>query len=244
MEKKELILGRNPVMEYLRSGNTSTCLYISEKAHGRIIDQITAVAKEKKVHIERKEKDFFKKLGPSSSHQGIALEVTGSAAQKNHEFSKGLIHQHKNSSAVLVMLDHLTDPHNVGSIIRSAEALGAAGIITADKQAAGITPTVVKTSAGATAHIAVETVTNVAVTLDEAKKIGWWIMGTTDHGTASLDEVKTIRPLIIVIGSEGSGMKRLTEEKCDFLVNIPLKGQVTSLNASVAAGIVLYEILK
>jgi len=240
MEKKELILGRNPVMEYLRSGSNSTCLYISEKAHGKIIDQIEGHAKAKKIHIERKPKDFFTKLASSSTHQGVALEIR----EKKKTGTGDLITDFSNSNAVLIILDHLTDPHNVGSIIRSAEALGAQGILYTDNRSADITATVVKTSAGATAHIPQEKISNIAQSLDKAKNLGWWIMGTTDHGTTDLETLKDVRPLIIVIGSEGTGMKRLTEEKCDYLVKIPLKGQVSSLNASVAAGIVLYEVLK
>jgi 23S rRNA (guanosine2251-2'-O)-methyltransferase len=240
MDKKELIVGRNPVMEYLRSDKSCTCLYISEKAHGKIIDQLKGIAKGKKIHVEKKPKDFFTKLGSSTNHQGVALETR----KKREAISSDLITDLSNSNSVLVILDHLTDPHNVGSIIRSAEALGAQGILITENQSADITAIVVKSSAGATAHIPIKKINNIAQSLEKAKKLGWWTVGTTDHGTSQLEELKDIRPLIIVIGSEGTGMKRLTEEKCDYLVKIPLKGQISSLNASVAAGIVLYEVLK
>jgi 23S rRNA (guanosine2251-2'-O)-methyltransferase len=243
VEKKELILGRNPVMEYLRTlaPGAGGLLRVSDHAHGRIIDEIMGVAKKKNVPVRRENREFFSSLGPSSAHQGVALEVSRQA-KKHDELS--LLEDAMAAKGVLVALDQITDPHNAGAIIRSAEALGCHGIIMPAAHTTEITPVVIKASAGATAYIPVITVSNLASFLEKAKKTGFWIIGSTDHGDRDLDSLKNTRPAIVVIGSEGSGMRRLTEEKCDYTVRIPLRGRVSSLNASVAAGIILYEILK
>ena len=141
-------------------------------------------------------------------------------------------------------LDRISDPHNVGSIIRSAEALGASGVALSRAHSAEVTPVVVKASAGATAHLPVLTVSNVAQFLERAKARGFWIIGASGEGESSPEDVAEVRPAVLVIGSEGEGMRRLTEHKCDYMVRIPLRGTIASLNASVAAGIILYELLK
>ena len=148
------------------------------------------------------------------------------------------------AKGVLVLLDQITDPHNVGAIIRTAEALGADAVVLPKAHSPEIGPTVIKASAGATAHIRIITVTNVASFLDRLKGMGYWVVGTAADGNLPLTEASTVKPAVVVIGSEGQGMRRLTEENCDYIVSIPLRGRISSLNASVAAGIVLYEILK
>ena len=244
MEDNRLIYGRNPVLEYIRNAPDASPLevYVSESAHGKIIDVIVDAALAKKIRVERRGREFFSRLGPSSSHQGVALRlpaeergaVTGAG---------GLIERAARAQGVLVLMDHLTDPHNAGSIIRTAEALGCAGVVIPRSQAAGVTPVVVKASAGATAHIEIVETSNVASFIDEAKAAGFWIIGTDDRGSTPLRELGRLRPCVVVIGSEGDGMRRLTAEKCDYIVRIPLAGKVSSLNASVAAGIVLYGIM-
>lgn len=244
MEDKDLIFGRNPVLEYIKNAgdNSDLSLYVSESAHGKIIDTIVEAARGKKIRVEYRDRDFFTKLGPSSRHQGVALRAPQEARVAG--IGPGaLIERTARSRGVLVLLDHLTDPHNTGSIIRTAEALGCGGVIIPRSQAAGITPVVVKASAGATAHLNIVEVNNVASFIDEAKAAGFWIIGTDDEGSTPVRELEPLRPCVVVIGSEGDGMRRLTAEKCDYTVRIPLAGKVSSLNASVAAGIVLYEII-
>jgi len=252
METEGLIYGRNPVLEYLKSDSRGIeALFLAEKAHGKIIDIIMQAAKAGGVPIERQDRRFFSRLGPSSVHQGVAIALKGGPAPSKRkglslldEFSPDSRGQADRSKTVLVLLDHITDPQNMGSIIRSAEALGAAGIIVPKDNSCEVNPTVVKSSAGATAHIPIETITNVAAYLKEAKKKGFWIIGTGGEGTAAFEKIRDLDPVMAVIGSEGSGMRRLTEEHCDFVVGIPLKGKVSSLNASAAAAIVLYELLR
>lgn len=245
MEDKKLIFGRNPALEYLHGAEPGSHieLSIASNAHGKIIDAIIEEAQAKKIIVRYMDKDFFAQIGPSSRHQGVVLKLhdlaTGSGAN-----SESLLEKSGKTKGVLVLLDQITDPHNAGSIIRTAEALGCGGIIMPKSHAAGITPAVVKASSGATAHIDIIQVGNVAAFLDEAKRRGFWIIGTDDSGTTELQNLGTVRPAILIIGSENTGMRRLTTEKCDFVVRIPLPGKISSLNASVAAGIVLYELMK
>ena len=245
MENKEIIIGRNPVSEYLKNipKQSGALLFVAESAHGKIIDSIKDRARDKGVQVQLKDKKFFNRLGSSSQHQGVALEVKQGHTKQEKKRPEDLIKETAEKQGLLILLDHLTDPHNVGAIIRSAEALGCTGVIMPSANAIDITPTVVKASAGATAHIPVVKIANVARFLDLAKDQGLWIIGTTDHGSHALGELKDVKPAVLVIGSEGSGMKRLTEEKCDYLASIPLPGEVSSLNASVAAGIAIYVLL-
>ena len=244
MEEKNVVLGRNPVLEYLKSPKQNVKqLIVAESAHGKIIEDILRAASGKKVPLRHVQRDFFKQYGSSSTHQGVVLLLSDSTAtpQTNEEALLKKVVELKN---VLVLLDNISDPHNAGAIIRTAEALGAAGIVIPESNAVGITSTVIKTSAGATAHIPILNITNVAAFIDRAKNAGLWVIGTSDKSTVPILDIAKYRPALVIIGSEGSGMRRLTEEKCDSVVAIPLRGEISSLNASVAAGIILYEIMK
>ncbi|HPJ34957.1 MAG TPA: 23S rRNA (guanosine(2251)-2'-O)-methyltransferase RlmB [Spirochaetota bacterium] len=242
MEKKEIITGRNPVIEYLRGlkDPSGVELHISESAHGRIIDEILGICRSRKVKIIMEKKEYFSSYASSSVHQGVVLFIPGKAKS---ESPSSILKQIADSKGVIVLLDQITDPHNLGSIIRSAEALGCGAVAITKDNSAAVNDTVVKTSAGATAYIETITVTNISNFLIELKNLGYWIAGTSDHGNISLEKLKDIRPACIIIGNEGKGMRRLTEEKCDYIVSIPLKGKISSLNASVAAGIVIYKII-
>ncbi|MBN1497587.1 MAG: 23S rRNA (guanosine(2251)-2'-O)-methyltransferase RlmB [Spirochaetes bacterium] len=244
MENEKLIFGRNPVLEYLRGAAPGTVmeLLIAENAHGKIIEAIIAAAREKKITPRYMGRDFFTGIGASARHQGVALRLHAGA----HDARQGAaatLEKAAEKKGVIVLMDHITDPHNAGSIIRTAEALGCSGIVIPGSHASGVTPTVVKSSAGATAHVEIVQVSNVSFFLEEAKKRGFWIIGTADQGATSLKELPAVRPCVVVIGSEDAGMRRLTAERCDFIVRIPLAGRISSLNASVAAGIVLYEVM-
>jgi 23S rRNA (guanosine2251-2'-O)-methyltransferase len=243
VEEKTIVTGRNPVYEYLRESRPGSglVLYISEGAHGKIIDEIISEAGKKKARIIRKQKEYFSSHHPSSTHQGVILEITGDTVRLSQE---GFLRQTAGKKGLLVLLDHLTDPHNVGSIIRSSEALGADGVVIPRSGSAGITETVIKTSAGATAYLEILQAANTAAFIDAAKEAGFWVIGTSDRGEKDISDVRPYRPALIVIGSEGEGMRRLTAEKCDFLVKIPLRGKIPSLNASVAAAIIIYEMMK
>ncbi len=243
MEKKEIITGRNPVIEYLDSieDGSGLELHISSSAHGKIIADIQQLCRRKKVKIITEDKSFFKEVSPASTHQGVALHITSRRKEIN-PFE--LLKRISDEKGFVILLDQITDPHNLGSIIRSAEALGCDAVILPKNNSAEVNETVIKTSAGATAHIEIITIVNVSQILDEMKELGFWIVGTSDHGTLPVTKLGEVHPACIIIGSEGKGMRRLTEEKCDYIVSIPLKGKVSSLNASVAAGIIMYELTR
>lgn len=243
MEKKKIITGRNPVIEYLNSitDGSGMELHLSSSAHGKIIVEIQHICRRKKVKIISEDKNFFKDTSSASTHQGVSLYIP--VAKKEIEPSE-ILKKVAEEKGTVILLDQITDPHNLGSIIRSAEALGCGAVIIPKNNSAEVNETVHKTSAGATAHIEIITIVNVAQFLEELKDLGFWIIGTSDHGTIPITELADVHPSCIIIGSEGKGMRRLTEEKCDYIVSIPLKGKVSSLNASVAAAIVMYEVIK
>jgi 23S rRNA (guanosine2251-2'-O)-methyltransferase len=234
-----LIFGRNPVLEYLKSAkNLSGTLYMNSSAHGKIMDVIRQEARKRGINVVSVDKDEIAKMHDSASHQGVVLRIKSSDEALDE---KMLIQQTVEKKGIIVLLDQLTDPHNIGAIIRTAEALGARGVVMPRAHAPVASETIAKTSAGATAHLPVITVANAARFIEDAKDAGLWVVGSDDTGTTGMDELSSIRPAILVIGNEGTGMRRLTAEKCDYIVRIPLKGRVSSLNASVAAGILIYE---
>lgn len=235
METKKIIPGRNPVIEYLKTDAEADSLYISDSAQGKIIDTIIQTAKKKNIKLIKCSTSTLDGIF-SGNHQGVIL----SARQNRAGIDLKAIAARK---GVLVILDQITDPHNTGAIIRSAEALGADGVIMQKANSSGVNETVIKTSAGATAYIDIEIVSNIAQFIDKAKDSGFWVIGTSGEAQKTVRELRDTKPALIVIGAEGTGMRRLTQEKCDFLARIPLKGSVSSLNASVAAGITLYEFL-
>lgn len=242
MEKKEIIYGRNPVYEQLKSGVSSESrVYISEGAHGKIIDLIMSTAEKKGIPVEKRPKPFFKNFDSSSRHQGVVLETTSGI--KKNAGEKDSLRRIKEKQGVVVLLDHITDPRNAGSIIRSAEALGADAVALTEVRSAPLSPAAVKTSAGAVSHIEIINIKNTRAFLEKAKDEGFWIIGASEKGTDPLSKIKEYRPCVIIIGSEGTGMKKLAAEKCDLIVSIPMKGKISSLNASVAAGIIIYSAL-
>ena len=209
--------------------------------HGKIMDVIRLEARKRGINVVSASKEDLARLHDSASHQGVILRVKSSDEALDE---KMLIHRTVEKKGIIVLLDQLTDPHNIGAIIRTAEALGAQGIVMPRAHAPVASDTIAKTSAGATAHIPMVMVANAARFLEDAKDAGLWVVGSDETGTTGMSELSSIKPALLVIGNEGTGMRRLTGEKCDYIVRIPLKGKVSSLNASVAAGILIYEMLK
>jgi len=236
-------MGRNPVLEYLKAIETPAGaeLLVQKGAHGKIIDTIIETARHRGVRLTFCEKGVLSRRGPSSTHQGVMLTLRRRDDGPGEEDFLDHVRQKK---GVIVALDQMSDPHNVGSIIRTTEALGGDGVVLTRSHSAAVTPTVVKASAGATAHLKVLTVANMARFLEQAAGKDFWIFGTAADGDRTPEEIAGLRPAVVIIGGEGSGMRRLSAEKCNHLLRIPLRGEISSLNASVAAAIVLYEILK
>ncbi len=234
-----LIVGRNPVLEALKSGRPIDCVYIC--GEGGSVGLIKKLAKESGAVIKQVSRQKLDEMAGGASHQGVAAsgacaEYCGISDILRHAEEKG-------EKPFVIICDEIEDPHNLGAIIRTAECAGAHGVIIPKRRSASLNETVFKTSAGAAAWVPVARVSNLAAAIDELKSAGLWIYGTDASGE---DYSKTdLRgPIGLVIGSEGFGIGKLIAEKCDFMLKLPLNGKITSLNASVAAGIFMYEAVR
>jgi 23S rRNA (guanosine2251-2'-O)-methyltransferase len=236
----EMIAGKNPVLEALRSGREINKLWIAEGVKKSGVQELIELAKERGVLVQFVPKQKIDKL--AENHQGIVASVAAyDYAELDDLFNAA---QSKNEDPFFIILDELEDPHNLGSIMRTADAIGAHGIIIPKRRAVGLTAVVAKASTGAIEHVPVVRVTNLAQTVDELKDRGVWIAGTDAKGSQDYRKMDATLPLALIIGSEGKGMSRLLKEKCDFLYHLPMIGHVTSLNASVAASILMYEVYR
>ena len=237
-----LITGKNAVYEALRSDATVEKLYVQRGETTGVVKNIIALAKEKKIVVSVVDKTALDRITQNAKHQGVALtqtEFVYSSLDDILSFAKS-----KDEPPFIVILDELSDPHNLGAVIRTAECAGAHGVVIPKRRSAGLTAIVAKTSAGAVSHIPVARVPNLTALMKELQKRGVWIFGAEMNGNTSLYEADLKGPAAIVIGSEGSGMSRLVAETCDFTVSIPMKGKINSLNASAAAAILLYEAVR
>lgn len=235
------ISGRNPVIEALKSQRTIDCLYIKAGDKEGSIKKILSLAKEQKIIIKEVDKSKLEELAEGTQHQGVVAIVTD---YKYYELDEVLeMVKQKCEKPFFIILDEIEDPHNLGAIIRSAEGAGASGVIIPKRRAASVNATVEKTAAGAASYMPVIKVTNLVQTIEKLKKEGIWIYALDMDGE-NYDTVDLKGSLALVVGNEGKGISRLIKEKCDFTVKIPMKGQVGSLNASVAASILLYEVVR
>ena len=240
--QNELIEGRNAVMEALRAGRAIDKLYINKGDVDRTLGHIASVARDKGVVVvecDRRKLDFMSR---THAHQGvIAVCAVREYCTVEDIFA---IAEQRGETPFLVVCDEISDGHNLGAIIRSAECAGAHGVIIPKRRSAGLTAIVDKASAGAAEHMAIARVPNLPAAIRELKERGLWIYGTAADGQNDLCHTDFTGPLALVIGSEGDGMGRLVAESCDFIVSLPMKGRVSSLNASAAAAITMYEILR
>ena len=241
-ENDGIIEGRNAVVEALRAGVTIDKIYILKGETDATLGHIASTAREKGVVVVDADRRKLDGMSRTHSHQGV---IAVAAAREYASVDDILnIAREKGEAPLIVVCDELSDPHNLGAVIRTADAAGAHGVIIPKRRSAGLTAIVGKTSAGAVSYMPVARVSNLPATLEELKKKGIWVYGTAAEGATSLYEADLKGPAAIVIGSEGSGMGRLVREKCDFLVSIPMKGHISSLNASAAAAILLYEAVR
>jgi 23S rRNA (guanosine2251-2'-O)-methyltransferase len=239
---REILYGRQPVREALRAGHRHLYrLSLAGAGRGPVVDEITALARQAGVSIQRTDRRGLDALCAEANHQGVALEVSGYPYAALPDLLA--VARERTEAPFLLLLDHLQDPQNLGSLLRTAEAAGAHGAVIPRRRAASVTPAVVRASAGASEHLAVAQVTNLARTLAELKEAGLWIAGLEGSPEAErLHEADLTGPLGLVVGSEGQGMARLIRERCDFLLSLPMRGQIESLNAAVAGAIALYEV--
>ena len=235
------IFGRNPVIEALRSDSEINKIYLAKGELQGSAKEIVALAKEKGVQIQSVERAKLDQMFPKENHQGVAASI----AEANYVDWQDMLEnaRKKGEDPLLIILDELEDPHNLGAILRSADAVGAHGVIIPKRRAVALTAGVAKAAAGAVAYVPVARVSNLAQTIEALKKEGIWVAGAAMGGTEVYKQNLT-GPLAIVIGSEGKGLGRLVAEKCDFLISLPMQGQINSLNASVATGVILYEVLR
>ncbi len=234
-----LVEGRNAVLETLRSGSAVDKVFIAEGAHN---SDIAYEAKKHGAAVVSCDKRKLDRLSRTGSHQGVIAQA---AAQAYVTLESILDTAGKRGELPLIVVcDGIEDPRNLGAVIRSAEASGAHGVIIPKRRASGLTAAVAKASAGALAYMGVHKAVNLASAIDWLKKHGVWIFGAESDGSENLYSAPFDRPAAIVIGSEGHGLSRLTRDKCDFIVSIPMKGRINSLNASNAAAVMLFEALR
>lgn len=236
------IEGRNSVLELLEAGKDINKIFVSRGEKQGSINKIIAKAKEEKIIIVEADKKKLDEMSQTGNHQGvIAIVPPFEYCEVNDILNEA---KAKKEDAFIIILDGIEDPHNLGAIIRTAETAGVHGVIIPKRRAAAVNSTVNKASAGAVEHMKVARVNNINDTIKYLKDEGLWIIGTDGKANKYYYEQDLTGPIALVIGSEGFGMNRLVEENCDILVKIPMNGKITSLNASVSAGIVTYEIVK
>jgi 23S rRNA (guanosine2251-2'-O)-methyltransferase len=237
-----IIAGRNPVMEALRAGTIIEKVVVLAGIKGNIIEKIKVMAKRNRVPFVEVGKAKFRELVSDTTTQGV-VAVVGTKEYVELEDILAVAGQ-RGEPATILILDEIEDPQNLGALIRTAECAGFHGVIIPKHHAASVNQTVAKTSAGASEHMPVAKVVNIAATLDELKQKGLWIVGTDGGADREYTEIEYDMPLAIVVGNEGKGIRQLVREKCDFLAKIPLHGKVESLNASVAGALLMYEVVR
>ena len=241
-ENDGVIEGRNAVVEALRAGVNIDKIFIMKGETDSILGHIASTAREKGIVVVDADRRKLDGMSRTHSHQGvIALAACREYVSVDDILA---IAWEKGENPLIVVCDELTDPHNLGAVIRTADAAGAHGVIIPKRRSAGLTAIVAKTSAGAVAHVPVARVANLTATLKELKDEGVWVFGTAAEGNTELYKADLKGPAAIVIGSEGDGMGRLVTENCDFTVSIPMFGKINSLNASAAAAVLLYEAVR
>lgn len=236
------IEGRNAVSEALKSGRTLDKVFVASGDTDRALARLAALAREAGAAVVQVDRRRLDQMSATGAHQGIiALAAAHGYATVEEILQRAA---DRGEAPLLILCDELTDPHNLGAILRSAECAGAHGVIIPKRRSVGLTAVVAKTSAGAVEHMPVARVSNLVSTMEDLKKAGLWIYGTDAAGTTDLYHADFKGPAAIVIGSEGYGMSRLVAERCDVLVSIPMKGKINSLNASSAAAVLLYEAVR
>lgn len=241
-ERVDLLEGRNPVLEALKSGRSINKILISKGDREGSILQIIALAKENRVVMQDVDRSRLDKLSQTQVHQGVIAYVSAKEYVEVEDILD--IAAAKNEPPFIIILDGIADPHNLGSILRTSDVVGVHGVIIPKRRAVGLTPAVSKSSAGAIEYVPVARVGNIAHTIEYLKKKNIWVVGTDSTGEDTFYKRDLTGAIALVIGSEGQGIGRLVKEKCDFVVKIPMKGNIASLNASVAGAIVMYDVLR
>ncbi len=239
---EDMIEGRNALTEALKSGRTIDKVFVAAGDTDKALARLSAMAKEAGAVVVSTDRRKLDMMSPTGAHQGIMAQV---AAREYATIDQILQRaEEKGEAPLLVLCDELSDPHNLGAIIRTAECAGAHGVIIPKRRSVGLTAVVAKTSAGAVEYMPVARVSNMTAAIRDLKERGIWVFGTAAEARTDLYHADLKGPAAIVIGNEGQGMSRLVAESCDVLVSIPMKGNISSLNASAAASILLYEAVR
>ena len=235
--------GIHAVREALEAGSPFDRIVIAKGRQDSRIEDIVQLARERGIAVRFEDRAQLDRLANSRDHQGVVAIAAARAASTLQDILDRANHS-KGQQGLVVLLDGVEDPHNLGAIIRTALAAGAHGVVIPERRAAGLTDTVARASAGALAHLPIAKVTNLARSMEELKEAGYWLVGLDEEGEKAYTEVDYTSPTGIVMGGEGKGLHDLTRKRCDFVVSLPTTGPVKSLNVSVAAGVVLFEALR
>ncbi|MFC5700946.1 23S rRNA (guanosine(2251)-2'-O)-methyltransferase RlmB [Cohnella faecalis] len=234
--------GKHPVLEALKAGRTLNKIWVSSQAQRNLVQPILDEAKARGVVVQQADKRKLDQLVPGIQHQGVVAQASSAAYVEVEELLARAAE--KGEAPLIVLLDEVEDPHNLGSVLRTVDCTGGHGVVIPKRRSASLTAVVAKTSAGAVEYVPVARVSNLVQTMEKLKEAGVWIAGADAAATSDVFKANLTGPLAIVIGSEGRGLSRLVREQCDFLVSLPMFGRINSLNASVAAGVILYEAVR
>lgn len=238
----DVLIGRNAVTEALKSGRGINKLWIASGDREGSVAEIAALAKERGIVVQYVERAKIEALAGGHRHQGVLAYVAPVPYAELEDILKAA--EAKGEAPFIVLLDELEDPHNLGALLRTADATGVHGILIPKRRSVSLNATVAKTSAGAVEYVPVARIGNIAQTLKKLKEKGFWVAGADMDGEKAYYEADLTGPLVLVVGSEGKGMSRLTKEACDFIVRMPMVGRINSLNASVAGSILMYESMR
>ncbi len=237
---EDIIAGRHAVREALQSGRPLNTIYLAASLQPKAAADIAALARQRRVPVKKVEKSVLDRLAPGAVHQGVIAR----AAPYAYAALPDILAAVQDGDPFLVLLNEVTDPHNLGAVIRCADAAGAHGVVIPRRRSVAITPAVAKASAGAVEHVPVARVANLARTIDWLKRQGIWVVGADQAARQLVWEAPLDGPLAVVVGGEDKGLGRLVREKCDLLVRLPMAGKINSLNASVAAALVMFEAVR
>jgi 23S rRNA (guanosine2251-2'-O)-methyltransferase len=242
MMSEEFIGGKHSILEAIKAGRTINKIWVAENAQKALTQPIIAEAKQHGIIVQFADKRKLDTMAEGLQHQGVVAQV---AAYDYVEIDDILeVARERGEDPFILILDEIEDPHNLGSILRTADCTGVHGVIIPKRRSVGLTATVSKISAGAVEYVPVARVTNIAQTIDKLKERGVWVAGTDVSAADDVYRSNFAMPIALVIGNEAKGVGRLIKEKCDFLVKLPMQGKINSLNASVAAGVLMYEVVR
>ena len=233
------LTGFHAVEEALAAGSAIDRIVVARGRHGERLEALVRLAKSRNVPVRFEDRQQVDRLAGTREHQGVAALAAAKPVAELEDLLRA-----KTGNGLLVLLDGIEDPHNLGAIVRTALAAGANGVVIPERRAAGLTDTVERASAGALAHLPVARVKNLVRAMEETKQAGYWLVGLDEHAEKNYTEIDFEGSIGIVMGGEGEGLHELTRKRCDFLVSIPTTGPVKSLNVSVAAGVVLFEAVR